>query len=115
MRSCRRSPFIWLVTRPARKRRRDLDRGCAAVERESGRSKNEYGLTDRRLLFLPRHEDGAQTIAHDEVAEATAHVGWVGGKLTITTKAGERAVFGLLEPKETARTMANYIVRLRGG
>jgi hypothetical protein len=72
-------------------------------------------LTDRRLLFLPRHEEGAQTIAHNEVAEATAHVGWVGGKLTITTDAGERAVYGLLEPKETARTMANYIVRLRGG
>jgi hypothetical protein len=58
---------------------------------------------------LPRHEEGAQTIAHDEVAEAIAHVGWVGGKLTITTKAGERAVYGLLEPKETARTTTPWV------
>jgi hypothetical protein len=71
-------------------------------------------LTERRLLFLARNEEGAQTTAHDEVAEASPHVGWLGGKLTITTKAGERAVYGLLEPKDTARTMANYIIRLQG-
>jgi hypothetical protein len=68
-------------------------------------------LTDRRLLFLPKRDEGAQTIGHDEVTEANAHVGWVAGKLTITTKTGDRVVYGLLEPKETARTMANYIIR----
>jgi hypothetical protein len=68
-------------------------------------------LTDRRLLFLSKREDGAQTIRLDDVTEASAHVGWVAGKLTITTKAGKRVVFGLLEPKETARTMASHIVR----